>query len=127
MNSYRTTFIDVCVISPLCNTNKSNAVTKSITNAENQKNNSYKDRIQKQLGGDFLPCCMSSGGVLGSSAKKIINTIVNKLSTYAQVNAADVKREIKTDISMSLVKSKVQGLRANRNGIGTQLSNFRSS
>ena len=126
MNSYRTAFIGVCVISPLCDTNKNNAVSKSITIAENRKDNSYKDRIQKQLGGDFLPCCMSSGGVLGSSAKKIINIIVNKLSTYALVNAADAKREIKTDISMSLIKSKVQGLRSNRNGIGTQLSNFRS-
>ena len=70
---------------------------------------------------------MSSGGVLGWSAKKIIDIIVNKMLSYALENAADVKNEIKTDISMSLVKSKVQGLRANRNGIGTQLSKFRSS
>ena len=127
INPYRTTFIDVCVIFPLCNTNKSNAVSKSITNAENRKINSYKDRIQKQLCGDFLSCCMSSGGVLGWSTKKIIDIIVNKMLSYALENAADVKNEIKTDISMSLVKSKVQGLRANRNGIGTQLSQFRSS
>ena len=69
---------------------------------------------------------MSSGGVLGPSAKKIINLIVNKLVTNAQDNAADLKREIKSDISMSLVKSRVQGLRANRNGIGSQMSNFRT-
>ena len=110
MSPYRTTYIDVCVISPVCVTNKSYSVAKSISNAENRKINSYQDRVQKQLGGDFLPCCMSSGGVLGPSAKKIINLIVNKLVTNSRDNAADLKREIKSDISMSLVKSRVQGL-----------------
>ena len=52
--------------------------------------------------------------------------MVNKLVTNAQDNVADLKREIKTDISMSLVKSRVQGLRSNRNGISSQISNFRT-
>ena len=69
---------------------------------------------------------MSSGGVLGPSAKKIINLVVNKLAAFSQDNASDLKREIKADISMSLVKSRIQGLRANRNGISSQLSNFRT-
>ena len=67
---------------------------------------------------------MSSGGVFGSSAKKIINLIVNKLVAITQENASDLNREIKTDISMSFVKSRIQGLRASRNGIISQLNNF---
>lgn len=36
-----------------------------------------------------------------------MNLIVNKLAVIAQDNAADLKLEIKTDISMSLVKSRI--------------------
>ena len=126
LNSHRTSFIDVSVVSPVCATNRSYSVSKSISNAEKKKVNSYHDRILKQLGGDFLPFCLSSGGVFGSSAKKIINLIVNKLTAINQDNSSDLKREIQTDISMSLVKSRIQGLRASRNGIISQLNKFRT-
>ena len=116
----------MCIVSPVCATNRSYSVSKSISNAEKKKVNSYHDRILKQLGGDFLPFCLSSGGVFGSSAKKIINLIVNKLTAINQDNSSDLKREIQTDISMSLVKSRIQGLRASRNGIISQLSKFRT-
>ena len=52
--------------------------------------------------------------------------ILAKLSRSTQDNASDLKCEIKTDISMALVKSKVQGLRAIRNGISSQVINFRT-
>lgn len=48
MNPYRTTYIDVCVISSVCDTYKTNSVAKSISNAEKRKVNSYQDRVQKQ-------------------------------------------------------------------------------
>ena len=126
LNPHRTSFIDVSVVSPVCASNRSYSVSNSISNAEKKKVNSYQDRILKQLSGDFLPFCLSSGGVFGSSAKKVINLIVNKLTAINQDNAAELKREIQTDISMSLVKSRIQGLRASRNGIMSQLNTFRT-
>ena len=72
MHNHKMTYIDICIISPVCDSNKNNSVATSISNAEKRKINDYQDRIQKQLGGDFKPFVMSSGGGVGNSAKTII-------------------------------------------------------
>ena len=64
-----TTHIDVSVVSPVCETNKSNSVGTTISNAEKKKVNDYSNRIKEQLGGEFLPAIFSTGGGIGNSAK----------------------------------------------------------
>ena len=125
ISPHRTGYIDVSVISPVCETNKNKSISKSITNAENRKNTSYKDRISKQLNGDFLPFVLSTGGVIGPSAKKVVNIISSRLAASSNEKETDIKRQINTDISMSLIKSRIHGLRANRNNIATQMTNYR--
>ena len=40
-----------------------------------RKNESYAQRIKIVLGGDFMPCVFSSGGVIGPAARKAIDCI----------------------------------------------------
>ena len=63
------TYVDISVVSPVCNSYKDLIITKSIANAENRKNENYLDRIKKTLGGDFMLCVSSSGGGIGPAAK----------------------------------------------------------
>ena len=65
-----TCHIDVSVISPVCESNKSNSVGLSISSTEKKKESDYSMRIKEQLGGDFIPAIFSSGGGIGNSAKK---------------------------------------------------------
>ena len=124
---YSTGFVDVSIISPVCETNKNNTVSKSIILAEQKKINNYHDRIKKQLNGEFLPFVLSTGGVIGKSAKKIINKISHRLTTSSEESVVDIKRNLNTDLMMSLIKSRIQGLRASRNNIASQMTNFRMS
>ena len=68
-----------------------------------------------------MPCVFSSGGVIGPAARKVIDCISQRkaLSSIEKVN--DLKAEIRTDLSMSLQKSRIQGLRATRNSLASQL------
>ena len=94
--------------------------------SERKKIKDYDDRIRKQLGGDFIPCVLSSGGAIGSAANKIINLISNKLAVTSMEKLIDIKASIKTDLVMALLKSRVQSLRCCRNDVKDQLSHFRN-
>ena len=124
---YSSGFVDVSIISPVCETNKNNTVSKSINLAEQKKTNYYQDRIKKQLNGEFLPFVLSTGGVIGKSAKKIINKISHRLANCSEESVVDIKRNLNTDLMMSLIKSRIQGLRASRNNIASQMNKFRMS
>ena len=92
---HKTTFVDVSVISSVCDSNKSNSVQKSITNMERKKTDGYGNRIMQQLGGQFLPCVFSSGGSIGPAAKKIIKIISNKIANGSLEKIEDIKIDIK--------------------------------
>ena len=87
----------------------------------------YAERIRNHLGSDFYPIILTSGGALGPMAKKLIKDIANKLSRTSYQTKVFHISEIKNDLSMSLIKSRVIGLRANRNNITSQLNDLRSS
>ena len=124
---HRVTFIDVSVVSPVCASNKGTTVLKSISKIEAKKINDYLDRIKQQLGGEFMPCVFSTGGGIGLAAKKIIDCIANRLAANSLEMIEDTKSEIKTDIVISLLKSRIQGLRCSHNSVTSQRSNLRAA
>ena len=83
-------------------------------------------RIKEQLGGDFIPAIFSSGGGIGNSAKKIINLISQRLESHTLNKLSDIKSEIKTDIVMALLRSRVQNLRCSRSSIKDQLMRMKN-
>ena len=91
-----------------------------------KKVNDYSNRIKEQLGGEFLPAIFSTGGGIGNSAKKMINLIAQRLEFNSLEKLSDLKSEIKTDIVMSLLKSRVQSLRCSRSSISDQLKRMRN-
>ena len=121
-----TCHIDVSVISPVCETNKSKTVGLSISSTEKKKESDYSMRIKEQLGGDFVPAIFSSGGGIGNSAKKIINLISQRLESDTLNKLSDIKSEIKTDIVMALLRTRVQNLRCSRSSIQDQLMRMRN-
>ena len=123
----KTTYIDVSVISPICDSHKASSIEKVLSKIEKKKNDSYAGRIKQHLGGDFFPFVLTSGGAIGPMAKKIINKIAEKISSSSYETKTDILSEIKKDLSTSLQKSRIQGLRANRNSILSQITNLRLS
>ena len=121
---HSSTYFDVSIVSPVCESHKTQTIEKSIANAEKRKNDSYAQRIKVILGGDFMPCVFSSGGVIGPAARKVIDCISAKKASSSIEKVNDVKDEIRTDLSMSLQKSRIQGLRASRSSLSSQLRNF---
>ena len=65
LDAHTSAFLDVCILSPICESNLHVTVEKNITGAEKRKRKGCEDRIRRQLGGDFLPFVLSSGGVWG--------------------------------------------------------------
>ena len=59
-------------------------------------------------------------------AKKIIQQLAKKISIDSYLKEAEIVKEIKDDISMSLIKSRIQSLRCNRNSIASQMSKFKT-
>ena len=126
-NNQTTSYVDVCVISPICDSNKELDISKLIAKTEKKKNDAYALRVKEHLGGNFLPFILTSGGAVGPMAQKVIKQIVLKLSKHSYDNKRMITDELKGDLSMSLVKSRIQGLRCNRNTVSSQLSNLRNS
>ena len=116
-----TTYLDVGVLSPTCESNKSSSVSGNIARMEKQKNKDYADRIKHNLGGFFVPCIFSSGGGIGPAANKVIKNIANKASSNSLEKYEDIKNEIRLDIVFSLLKSRIEGIRSCRNNIASQL------
>lgn len=116
-----TCHIDVSVISPVCENNKSNSVGPSISNTEKKKESDYSMHIKEQQCGGFVPAIFSSGGGIGNSAKQIIILIAQGLECDILNMLSDIKSEIKTDIVMPLLRSRVQNLRCSRSSIQNQL------
>ena len=118
-------YFDVSIISPICDTHKDSSVEKLLSKIERKKNDLYAKGVRNHLGSDFYPIILTSGGALGPMAKKLIKDIANKLSRIYQTKAFYIS-QIKNDLSISLIKSRVSGLRANRNNIISQLNDLRS-
>ena len=72
-----------------------------------------------------MPCVFTSGGGIGPSAKKIVDKIATKMTHSSMERCEDIKIDIKTDIVMILLKSRIQGIRSARNSISTQMTNFK--
>ena len=72
-----------------------------------------------------MPCVFSSGGSIGPAAKKIIDKIAVKIAQTSMDNLNDIRMDIKTDVVISLLKSRIQGIRSTRNSIVTQMNNFK--
>ena len=90
------------------------------------KNDTYANRIKELIGGDFYPFILTSGGAMSPLAKKIIQQLAKKISINSFTKEAEIVKEIKDDISISLFKSRIQGLRCNRNSIASQMSKFKT-
>lgn len=119
-------FLDVAVISPSCQSNVNYSVSWSVKARGRIKRNAYQDRIQKQLAGDFYPVVFSSGGMIGETARSIINTIANKLSSKTDEDNKKASMEIKSEISFSLIRSRINSLRNPKRSIHEQLRVFNS-
>ena len=70
--------------------------------------------------------CFSSGRAIGPAARKTIDCISNRKALSSMEKINDIKAEIRTDLSMSLQKLRIQGLRATRNSVSSQLHNFQT-
>jgi hypothetical protein len=125
LNPHSSSFFDVCILSPICSSNLNSTIENNLIAAEKRKRKGYEDRIRKQFQGDFLPFVVSSGGAWGPSAIKIMKTISNKLFGGQSEQRSDLRRIFRTDIAMSLIKSKVQGFRAPRQDVKGQFDLLR--
>ena len=115
-DQFSSTYLDVCVISPVCDSKKSEKIATGIEKAERKKNLDYKERINKVLGAEFLPIILTSGGCMSNTTKALIQMLGDKIAWKQNTDPKDDKRRIRTDISMALIKSRVKGLRINKDG-----------
>ena len=122
----KSSFFDICVVSPTCDSHIDNEISKVIAKNEKRKNDTYANRIKELIGGDFYPFILTSGGAMSPLAKKIIQQLAKKISIDSFIKEAEIVKEIKDDISISLIKSRIQGLRCNRNSIASQMSKFKT-
>ena len=60
------------------------------------------------------------GGIIGKSAKKLVDVISKKMANHTIESVIDTKHNIRTDLSMSLLKSRIMGLRSTRSGVFSQ-------
>ena len=94
---------------------------------EKLKNNKYSSRITNSLGCDFIPFIMTSGGCIGPAANMVLKTIANKKASKSFENRDQILRNIKTDLSMSLLKSRIVGIRSSRKTLTAQIENVRKN
>ena len=69
--------------------------------AERRKNFDYNDRVVKRLGGNFSPFIMSTDGLMGFCAKKVVDAISNKLAACSMEKLIDIKTGIKTMLAFA--------------------------
>jgi len=119
---HKNSYIDVRVVSVLAESYKNLDVPKIIYNMEKLKYNKYSSRIKTTLGADFIP----SGGSIGPAAKMVLKTMADKLAAKSYETQSQILNEIKSDLSMSLLKSKIRGLRSIRKSLAAQISDLRS-
>ena len=101
-------------------------MSKVIAKTEKRKNDTYANRIKEHIGSDFYPFILTSGGAMSPLAKNIIQQLAKRISFDSFIKEAEIIKAIKDDISMSLIKSRIQGLRCNRNYIASQMSKFKT-
>ena len=69
---------------------------------------------------------MTSGGSIGPAAKMVLKTMADKLAAKSYETKSQILNEIKSDLSMSLLKSKIRGIRSIRKSLAAQISDLRS-
>ena len=101
------------MVSPTCNSHIDNEIPKVIAKTEKRMNDTYSYRIKEHLGGDFYPFILTSGEAMTPLENKIIKQLAKKIFIDSFIKESDIVKEIQDDISMSLIKSRIQGLRCN--------------
>ena len=120
-------FLDIAVISPTCESNVGSNVSSTIKTKETLKRNMYDDRIKKQMEGEFYLVVISSGSMIGNTAKNTIRTIATKLSSKMDEDLKKMKLSIQSDISFSLIRSRINAIRNPKRSIHEQLLSFNST
>ena len=113
-------YLDICVASTVCETNKNQDITQTLDKAEKRKNREYKDRVNTLLGAEFKPLILSSGGVMSKKKKELIEIISKRIRAKTPEEKKTIA-QIRTEISMSLIKSRVACLRAVKNNLSEQI------
>ena len=68
------------MLSPVCQSNSGDNISKSITQAEKRKDNMYKERVEKYMGAKFIPLILSSGGGMSRKTNDFIKHISLKIA-----------------------------------------------
>ena len=70
---------------------------------------------------------MTSGGSIGPAANMALKTIANKKASKSFENRDQILRNIKTDLSMSLLKSRILSIRSPRKTLAAQIEDLRNN
>ena len=69
---------------------------------------------------------MTSGRSIGPAAKMVLKSMADKLAAKSYETKSQILNEIKSDLSMSLLKSIIRGVWSIRQSLATQISDLRS-
>ena len=100
-------------------------ISKLISNIEKVKNNKYSSRIKITLGADFIPSVITSGGSIGPDAERDLKIMADKVAAKSNETRSRILHDIKSDLTMSLLTSKIRVVRSIRKSLAAEISDLR--
>ena len=98
-----------------CKTNANTRLNQIYTQHEAQKRREYNEQIIHVERSTFTPLVFSSTGGCGNEAQKFIKRLASLESQKSREEYISTLRDLRTDISCSLLRSATTSLRGSRN------------
>ena len=120
---FQNTHFDVKVINAQAVSHLKHNPRKALIDAEEGKDSSYKERIEKVEGATFIPMIFTSRGAKTKRTTKALAKIVAKIAKKRGRENSVVAKSISTDLSFILLKMELACIRGHRQKRTTNYNN----
>ena len=111
---FQNSFLDVKVINIQAKSHEKHSVAKALEQAEDEKDQKYKTRIEDVENGTFYPVVFTTKGKRSRKCSMVIRKLVSKIAIKRKQPTYLISQAISTDISFLLLRSEIACVRGNR-------------
>lgn len=112
--SFHVSFLDVKVINIPAKSHEKHSVAKALEQAEDEKDQKYKTRIEDVENGTFYPVVFTTKGKRSRKCSMVIRKLVSKIAIKRKQPTYLISQAMSTDISFLLLRSEIACVRGNR-------------
>ena len=120
--NFQNAHFDIKVINVQADSHKHHSPKEAIQRAEESKNRSYKQRVEKVENASFIPIIFTSRGAKSKNTMRTISKIATKIATKRNEERGIVAKRLATDLSFIFLRMELACIKGHRKSTAMKIN-----